>query len=55
MIRRIRVAYRLQAPDEAHETVERVHAMHKRFCPVYRSISGSIDVSTELEVVPGPG
>ena len=33
-------------------TAERVHEMHHRFCPVYRSIAGCIDITTELALEP---
>lgn len=52
MIRRIRVRYRLAAPEEKRETVARVHAMHADHCPVARSIRGSIEVSTSFELIP---
>lgn len=49
VIRRIHVVYTLQAPEEAREKAQRVHAMHKEHCPVYRSIRNAIEVTTELE------
>ena len=49
VIRRIHVTYRLRAPDEAAETVERVHAMHHEKCPVYRSLCDAIDITTSVE------
>lgn len=52
VIKRIRVRYRLRAPEEHRETVERVHGMHAKFCPVYRSLCDSIDITTELELLP---
>lgn len=51
VIRRIRVVYRLRAPESARETAERVRAMHHQHCPVYQSIAGCIDITTELELV----
>ena len=50
MIRRIHVRYRLDLPDEQRATAERVHAMHASKCPVFRSLSGCIDITTELEM-----
>lgn len=52
-IRRIRVAFRLQAPEDVREVVEKVHGKFARFCPVYRSISPAIDVTTSFELVTG--
>jgi organic hydroperoxide reductase OsmC/OhrA len=51
VIKRITVRYRLRTPPEKREEVERVHGFHAKFCPVARSISGAIDVRTELELV----
>ena len=50
VIRRIHVRYRLTVPADQRETAERVHAMHASKCPVYRSLSGCIDITTELEM-----
>ena len=53
VIRRIRVRYVLRLEAGQEETAQRVHAMHHRFCPVYRSIAGCIDVTTELGLETG--
>ncbi len=50
VIRRIRVAYRLEANEDDRDTIERVHGFHARFCPVARSISPSIEIETSLEL-----
>lgn len=55
ILRRIHVVYRLRAAEADRETVERVHAMHHRHCPVYRSIERAIDVTTEMEIVEEEG
>lgn len=47
VIRRIHVTYHLRAGEEHRETVERVHGMHADKCPVYRTLSGCIDITTE--------
>ena len=49
VIRRIHVTYHLQAAAEHAETIERVHGFHQDKCPVYRTISGSIDITTEVK------
>ena len=51
ILKRIRVTYRLRAPAEQREIIEQVHGFHARFCPVYRSITPSIDVTTHLELI----
>jgi organic hydroperoxide reductase OsmC/OhrA len=50
VIKRIDVRYRLRIPAESHETAERVHGIHHRSCPVYRSICAAIDIETHLEL-----
>lgn len=50
VIRRIHVVYNLSAPDAAAEVVERVHAVHKDGCPVYKSIERAIEITTELRL-----
>jgi organic hydroperoxide reductase OsmC/OhrA len=51
VIKRIRVHYRVQVPEDKRAEAERAHAVHQRSCPVARSIGGSIDIETELELV----
>lgn len=51
VIRRIHVAMRLQADEDQRPTVERVHGMFAEHCPVYRSITPSIAVTTSYELV----
>ena len=52
VLRRIHVRYRLEVDESLRQTVERVHGFHAKFCPIYRSICGSVDITTELELVP---
>jgi len=47
VIRRVHVTYRLKAGEECREAVERVHEMHADFCPVYRTLKNSIEITTE--------
>ena len=54
ILRRIHVTYRLRAPASQREVVERVHGFHARFCPVYRSLTPAIDITTRLELVEEP-
>ena len=57
VLKRIRVFYHIQAPPEAREIIERVHAIHTQNCPVYRSIHKAIDITTgyEIEKIRGEG
>jgi len=49
VIRRIFVRYHLRAIEEQRETAERAHSAHHSRCPVYRTIHGCVDISTELD------
>ncbi len=51
ILRRIRVTYRLEAPADQRETIEHVHGFHARFCPVYRSLTPAIEITTRLELI----
>jgi len=48
VIKRIHVEFRLAAPQEARETVERVHAMYAMRCPLYRTLHGTIQLSSSF-------
>lgn len=48
VIRRIHITYHLQIAQEHRETAERVLGFHAKGCPVYRTISGCVDVTTSL-------
>jgi uncharacterized OsmC-like protein len=51
VIRRIHVTYRLRLdPDADGAAVQRAFDHHMRRCPVYRSISAAIEVTTSLEI-----
>jgi len=55
IIRRIHVHLKLAAPESARETVERVHGMYAEKCPIYRSLSSAIQVTTSYELMAGMG
>lgn len=48
VIKRIHVTYNLKVAQEHRDTVQRVHGYHAQYCPVARSIEGSIEISTSL-------
>ena len=52
VIRRIHVAMRLVAPEEARETVERVHGIYAMRCPLYRTLYKAIDLTSSYTLVP---
>jgi uncharacterized OsmC-like protein len=54
VIKRIHVEHHLAAPAEARETVERVHGFYPQKCPVYRSLSGSIEITSSFVLEQSP-
>lgn len=51
-IERIHVRYRLRVePGADREKIQRAFETHPPRCPVYRSISPQIEMTTELELV----
>ncbi len=52
VIKRIQVSYVLKADAEHTDAIGRAFELHPPKCPVYRSVSGSIDITTELSVEP---
>jgi uncharacterized OsmC-like protein len=51
VIKRIHVVYEVVAPEDARETIERVHGFHREKCPVYRSLHKAIDITTEYRML----
>ncbi len=54
IIRRIHVIYRIQADPGQRETIDRVHSIHARYCPVYRSLEAAIQITTDYTLEPAP-
>ena len=48
IIKRIHVTYHLSIDAAQREAAERAYARHAEYCPVARSIAGSIAITTEL-------
>jgi len=44
------VTYALRAADSLRDTIERVHQAHHQACPVYRSLCGSIEITSEYQL-----
>lgn len=51
-LRAIHVKYRLEADGADREAIRRAHDVHAERCPVYRTLRGCVDVTTELAVAP---
>lgn len=50
VVDRIHVVYSLELEDgEDREEARRVREMHAEFCPVARTLSGCVEISTELQ------
>jgi uncharacterized OsmC-like protein len=51
VIRRIHVAMHLVAPENAKETVGRVHGVYAMHCPLYRTLHKAIELTSSVELV----
>jgi uncharacterized OsmC-like protein len=51
VIRRIHVAMRLVAHDDAKEVVERTHGLYAMHCPLYRTLHNAIQLTSSVELV----
>ena len=50
MVKRIKQTFRLTADEKDREKIERVLRVYADSCPVARSIKGSIEISSELDL-----
>jgi uncharacterized OsmC-like protein len=50
VVKRIKQTFHLVADEADRETIERVLGVYADGCPVARSIKGSIDISSELDL-----
>jgi uncharacterized OsmC-like protein len=50
VIRRIHVSMRLVAPEQARETIERLHGLYPLHCPLYRTLHKSIQLTSSVEL-----
>jgi len=50
ILKRIHVTYHLKAPAGKRAAAERAHAAHAAYCPVARSLTPSIVITTSLEI-----
>ncbi len=51
VIRHIHVKYLLQAAGEDESAIARAFDLHPMRCPVYRTLHGCIDITTELAIL----
>jgi uncharacterized OsmC-like protein len=52
VIRRIHVGMKIRTAEENRETIERVHGFFASRCPVYRSLTPSIVITSSYSIVP---
>jgi len=50
VVRRIHVTYHLRLAPDKHDVAMRAHGVHAGNCPMYRSVGGCIDITTELRM-----
>ena len=48
VIRRIHLSMQLAAPEQARETVERVHGLYAMRCPLYRTLHKTIQLTSSF-------
>jgi uncharacterized OsmC-like protein len=51
IIRRIHVAMRLVASEDAKETIDRVHGIYAMRCPLFRTLHKTIRLTSSVELV----
>ena len=51
-ITQIRIHYRLKAPADSRETVDRALEVYAAKCPAYQSVKGCIDCTWDVEIDP---
>jgi uncharacterized OsmC-like protein len=51
IIRRVHVRFLLKAAENVRDTVERVHAVYKEKCPVYRSLQPAMEITSAYDLV----
>ena len=51
IIRRIHVAMRLVASEDAKETIDRVHGIYAMRCPLFRTLHKTIQLTSSVELV----
>ena len=50
VVKRIRQTFHLAADEEDREKIERVIKVYADSCPVARSVKGSIEITSELDL-----
>jgi uncharacterized OsmC-like protein len=51
IIRRIHIEMKLRAAEDVRETVERVHGFFAQRCPVFRSLSPGIQITSSYTLI----
>jgi len=51
VIKRIHVAHKIKAPASARETIERVHGVYAKKCPIFVSLRKAIEITSSYELL----
>jgi len=52
IIRKIHVEHRIVAAEEQRPVIDRVHGVYANKCPVYRSLSPAIEITSSYTIAP---
>lgn len=52
IIKRVHVNYVIKGKESDRETIDRVHSIHSKYCPLYQTLHKSIDISTSYTFEP---
>lgn len=52
IIRKIHVEHQIVASEKERETIEQVHAVYAKRCPLFRNLSASIDITSSYVIIP---
>ena len=50
VVKRIHVTYHLRLAPDQRETAQRTLEFHADFCPVARTLKGSVEITTSLDM-----
>lgn len=51
VIKRIHITHKIKAPANARETIDRVHGVYARKCPVFVTLRKAIEITSSYELM----
>ena len=51
VIKRIHVAHKIKAPADARDTIDRVHGVYAKKCPVFVTLQKAIEITSSYELI----